>query len=227
MKKDNKKALYESIMTSVAKEVKKALNESSNDYSIIREFYNLADEYAKDKRDAHVTAYVVHSHNMMSTLETRTYENGKIIKKYKYWDGYLDSLTNDCFDGKITFGDKLPGGEYQSKIYFSAKSEDNYTLSRGKYKNYPEKIYFYIKLSEKGVKALEEIDKKKEERSYNKYNFEKDIETRKSEYISKKYGGLSPIVLDDIENLSDHLVCRTRLSKDKIKSKLIEFIKNI
>ena len=27
MKKDNKKALYESIMTSVAKEVKKALNE--------------------------------------------------------------------------------------------------------------------------------------------------------------------------------------------------------
>jgi hypothetical protein len=28
MKRDNKKALYESIMTSVAKEVKKALNES-------------------------------------------------------------------------------------------------------------------------------------------------------------------------------------------------------
>jgi len=28
MKKDNKKALYESIMASVAKEVKKALNES-------------------------------------------------------------------------------------------------------------------------------------------------------------------------------------------------------
>ena len=27
MKKDNKKALYESIMTSVAREVKKALNE--------------------------------------------------------------------------------------------------------------------------------------------------------------------------------------------------------
>ena len=29
MKKDNKKALYESIMTSVAKEVKKALNENN------------------------------------------------------------------------------------------------------------------------------------------------------------------------------------------------------
>ena len=30
MKKDNKKALYESIMSSVAKEVKKALNEGEN-----------------------------------------------------------------------------------------------------------------------------------------------------------------------------------------------------
>ena len=30
MKSDNKKALYESIMTSVAKEVKKALNENFN-----------------------------------------------------------------------------------------------------------------------------------------------------------------------------------------------------
>ena len=32
MKRDNKKALYESIMTSVAREVKKALNESKEDY---------------------------------------------------------------------------------------------------------------------------------------------------------------------------------------------------
>ena len=33
MKKDNKQALYESIMTSVAKEVKKALNEGENTVS--------------------------------------------------------------------------------------------------------------------------------------------------------------------------------------------------
>ena len=32
MKKDNKKALYESIMTSVAREVKKTLNEADNSY---------------------------------------------------------------------------------------------------------------------------------------------------------------------------------------------------
>jgi len=34
MKKDNKKALYESIMTAVAKEVKKALNEDIDDLTI-------------------------------------------------------------------------------------------------------------------------------------------------------------------------------------------------
>ena len=35
MKRDNKKALYESIMTSVAKEVKKALNEENNNTGLI------------------------------------------------------------------------------------------------------------------------------------------------------------------------------------------------
>ena len=39
MKRDNKKALYESIMTSVAKEVKKALNENLDDED---------DEYTED-----------------------------------------------------------------------------------------------------------------------------------------------------------------------------------
>lgn len=36
MKKDNKKALYESIMTSVAREVKKVLNEGENTYNNVR-----------------------------------------------------------------------------------------------------------------------------------------------------------------------------------------------
>ena len=38
MKQDNKK-LYESIMTSVAKEVKKALNENKEDYSIAQKIF--------------------------------------------------------------------------------------------------------------------------------------------------------------------------------------------
>ena len=37
MKRDNKKALYESIMTSVAKEVKKVLNESGSFESYIQQ----------------------------------------------------------------------------------------------------------------------------------------------------------------------------------------------
>ena len=36
MKKDNKKALYESIMTSVAKEVKRTLNENEEDQYLPR-----------------------------------------------------------------------------------------------------------------------------------------------------------------------------------------------
>jgi hypothetical protein len=39
MKRDNKKALYESIMASVAKEVKKALNEDNS--------FNAADQLKK------------------------------------------------------------------------------------------------------------------------------------------------------------------------------------
>ena len=44
MKKDNKKALYESIMTSVAKEVKKTLNENREDYSIARQLFDKTTE---------------------------------------------------------------------------------------------------------------------------------------------------------------------------------------
>ena len=51
MKKDNKKALYESIMTSVAKEVKKVLNEDveyteDDDYEVEAEQYGII--YYKD-----------------------------------------------------------------------------------------------------------------------------------------------------------------------------------
>ena len=44
MKKDNKKALYESIMTSVAREVKKALNESA-DLSLTEDEIDKLDEF--------------------------------------------------------------------------------------------------------------------------------------------------------------------------------------
>lgn len=43
MKRNNKKALYESIMTVVAKQVKKALNEGTTDSTLIDRWENIKD----------------------------------------------------------------------------------------------------------------------------------------------------------------------------------------
>ena len=59
MKKDNKKALYESIMTSVAKEVKKALNES---------IYNTVNESFKDTGSSFKLVHYVSYHNDICKL---------------------------------------------------------------------------------------------------------------------------------------------------------------
>lgn len=48
MKRDNKKTLYESIMTAVAKEVKKVLNESDDETSIIDELKEDIESWASD-----------------------------------------------------------------------------------------------------------------------------------------------------------------------------------
>lgn len=48
MKRDNKKALYESIMASVAKEVKKALNESYEEDGPVEHFEEIANDFAMD-----------------------------------------------------------------------------------------------------------------------------------------------------------------------------------
>ena len=49
MRKDNKKALYESIMTSVAKEVKKVLNEDSINEGFLDNVKSGLDAYKNDK----------------------------------------------------------------------------------------------------------------------------------------------------------------------------------
>ena len=49
MRKDNKKALYESIMTSVAKEVKKVLNEDSINENFLDNVKSGLDAYKNDK----------------------------------------------------------------------------------------------------------------------------------------------------------------------------------
>ena len=89
MKKDNKKALYESIMTSVAKEVKKALNE------------NEEDQYLPRYRNMSVTASNEMYNNLMRKMEDQ----------YCRWYGSAYGLTysdirrlqNDIMTGKTTF----------------------------------------------------------------------------------------------------------------------------
>ena len=49
MRKDNKKALYESIMTSVAREVKKVLNEDSINENFLDNVKSGLDAYKNDK----------------------------------------------------------------------------------------------------------------------------------------------------------------------------------
>ena len=49
MKRDNKKALYESIMTSVAREVKKVLNEDSINENFLDNVKSGLDAYKNDK----------------------------------------------------------------------------------------------------------------------------------------------------------------------------------
>jgi len=71
MKKDNKKALYESIMTSVAKEVKKALNE------------NEEDQYLPRYRNMSVTASNEMYNNLMRKMEDQ----------YCRWYGSAYGLT--------------------------------------------------------------------------------------------------------------------------------------
>ena len=89
MKKDNKKALYESIMTSVAREVKKTLNE------------NEEDEYLPRYRNMSINASDKMYNDLMRKMETeycRWYGSA-----YSLTHGDVRSLLNDIMTGKTTF----------------------------------------------------------------------------------------------------------------------------
>ncbi len=89
MKKDNKKTLYESIMTSVAKEVKKALNE------------NEEDQYLPRYRNMSISASNEMYNDLMRKMEAQ----------YSRWYGSSYGLTHrdirqlmdDIMTGKTTF----------------------------------------------------------------------------------------------------------------------------
>ena len=89
MKKDNKKALYENIMVSVAKEVKKALNE------------NEEDEYLPRYRNMSINASNEMYNDLMHKMEAeycRWYGSA-----YSLRHGDVISLLNDIKRGKNSF----------------------------------------------------------------------------------------------------------------------------
>ena len=75
MKKDNKKALYESIMTSVAKEVKKTLNESWDEYDEnLSEYDNHVNNYIQEV--SHYSDYL--KKYLQKLQQSERNSNGKI-----------------------------------------------------------------------------------------------------------------------------------------------------
>ena len=88
MKKDNKKALYESIMTSVAKEVKKALNEVSSEEA---EYYKRIDRETKrwGRELKHAIKKVMETNDIAAYEETINNAVDDIVKdaKKKYKEG--------------------------------------------------------------------------------------------------------------------------------------------
>ena len=84
MKKDNKKALYESIMTSVAKEVKKALNEDND--------FDAADQLKKLEQTKNL-----HDQELNKELINGAVEQIKLIlsTRCKKMDGFVQHLNQD------------------------------------------------------------------------------------------------------------------------------------
>ena len=92
MKKDNKKALYESIMTSVAKEVKKALNEGCKDLNISK--FDLEKIKEEQMQDKNVLEYL---HNILFEVEI---EEGNLVcancgREYMIKRGIPDMVLKD------------------------------------------------------------------------------------------------------------------------------------
>jgi hypothetical protein len=96
MKSDNKKALYESIMSSVAKEVKKALNENKEDYSIARNIYDMI---TKDDSDNSMYLEVVLRHG--SSWSTRILFSKNVYGQKNKDSAEILNFSNECFDGNV------------------------------------------------------------------------------------------------------------------------------
>ena len=141
MKRDNKKALYESIMTAVAKEVKKALNEdelSSDNPRLINEIKTIAKRlYNKG------IEYVMFNGKLVITPDDYTYQAGEepLDELTHAYCIHTDDLTLE-FEEEDEMGYNYtsdPDGIYNfsyrvlNVIYNTLKEKLNRVLSRSKY----------------------------------------------------------------------------------------------
>ena len=141
MKRDNKKALYESIMTAVAKEVKKALNEdelSSDNPRLINEIKTIAKRlYNKG------IEYVMFNGKLVITPDDYTYQPGEepLDELTHAYCIHTDDLTLE-FEEEDEMGYNYtsdPDGIYNfsyrvlNVIYNTLKEKLNRVLSLSKY----------------------------------------------------------------------------------------------
>lgn len=226
MKKD-KKALYESVMNIVAKEIKKALTEGVDDYSIAREIYRKAKEYSDtNKNDVYyIIMHVWHEEGKgLSTLPIAMFntELSKFNTNRQPKDQIL-GFTNDCFDGEII--------ERENALFNAiSKFEEN----RESWISFEgSKVVFCIKLSDIGIDKCRQLLKTRDERwERNKYGrdpltqtmpqrmdlhrFKKKVKQMEQDYLSfMKYEKEYEIPVFYIEEL------RSKIEKILYKSKVM------
>ena len=100
MKRNNKKALYESIMSSVAREVKKALNESSiEDYNI--EYSNLIPNKVKKYCREHNISY-----NIIDVIHKKYVVKQKRSEGWHLWYNIMGEATGNVLEVEF-IGDNI------------------------------------------------------------------------------------------------------------------------
>jgi len=163
--KDTKK-LYEHIMASVAKEVKKALNENKEDYSIARNIYDMV-----TKADSGNSMFLDVALRQESGWSTYTLFSKNVIGQSRDSAEILN-FSNECFDGDIITDSnaaiirKLTEMEEDKSCKGYIVFEEEPYL-RGK----KTPVYkFVIKLTETGANLANDITNKRDARRNSKYD---------------------------------------------------------
>ena len=117
MKKDSKKALYESIMASVAKEVKKALNEGSiEDYNI--EYSNLIPNKVKKYCREHNISY-----NIIDVMHKKYDVKQRRSEGWHLWYNPMGETTGNVLEVEF-IGDNIKNSVLYF-IYWENEDMDN------------------------------------------------------------------------------------------------------